>query len=247
MTLRNLWTTGWKSLFPGKYKHIIQPPLRKVLAHFFILSTWGLLLFALLLVPGVLLTAQELTRGISTTERFDISMDVAQQAPVVLLFSPRVVLDTRPDAVPEGTVFITNDTVHTPVGVLDLDSLNDLSGNPSQTQTLLGIALLALIPALAVLGYLYIVLKAFLLSLLAALLLFFVFKAFRYRLAFAKAWKVGLLAAIPMMTLEWVVLPFARLFWLPLIVFIVYAFLGSWLTAQKEFAITSHKKGKQKF
>ncbi len=239
-----------KSLLPGKYRQLAKLSTKDAVRHFFGTMLVGLILFSILLIPGILVTTQSLTDQIAGADSFNISVQIAQEKPIMLLESPVVQIDTNASTDAPGLLVFTR---HAAIwhGLLGQEQsyayadYQDLSQDAGALRSALRVLLFILIPFLVVLAFVYIGVLAMVLSLLFGLIAWAILRPTSYRFGWAKAFRTSLFASTAMVLVEWVTLPFVRLFWMPLAVFLVYAILGTWMALEREFAIKAPEKSRK--
>lgn len=239
MQLSQRLLTFLKTLNPNTYQRLCEEfDVWDATKQF--LCTFGLLFLVMLLlfVPSILVGAPKLSAAVESFDSLSVTGNVSASQPVVLLNDPLVVVNLSNNAtLGKETLLFTNKDIewkrfyffgHSSQNWSVLTDAKTYSANEYTA------LLLFLAPSLAFWLGVLLLASDLVLILCLTLLAYLVPRLWGFRIGFADTLKVALFSSSIMLLIEMILLPFDRLFWLPVLLFIVFLAVGVAIVGERE-------------
>ncbi len=196
----------------------------ELLRFFIALHFFAILLSAVLYIPMVATVPGEAVESVSS---FNVKVTYNATGPVTVLSRPRVAIDEAGNA--SGWITVSEDAFTYRKGVFFAPETVIFSESDDLEDNLdvLRYFTVFFLPALFVWLFLGFLVKNLLLTGLTAFLVWLCFLHPARNLSFTKAWKAGLIAAVPLIFIDIVLWPLV-VWVVPSLLFIIYAFVVAW-------------------
>lgn len=241
MDLKNFATIFFKSLNPFKYSEIILFRKRDVFAYFFLLIFFAILLGGIFTIPTLGYLPQKIDESLAKFSRFAITgLDIEANESLLLLNSPRVVLDLRDEPESHDAFFVITksdlfikkfspdimqftlyNTTKIPV-----EQYSDLLSDFNMVKRGIWIFLFFMLPSIIFFIYVLNLIKYAVIMLVAYLLLVLYKLAAKKALHFDALLKTLIFSSSIMIFSEITLAPFIDLKIVPLCLFIIYYLIG---------------------
>lgn len=238
MVLRQRFLTYLKTLNPEMYQELCSE-LSFLQAFIQFLFNFGMLFLVMLLlfIPAVIIGAPKLQEAVSEFDTFVLDGNFSAPRPIQLFETPRVAVDLSENATmdreqllitKEGLVwkrwYLFGETVK---------SWSEIQDGKNVAEGFYLFVLVFLLPAFAFWVGVFLLGKYLLIAFFFSLLAFFIPRLFRFFISFSDALKVSLFAATLMATVEMLLFPFYRMFWLPFCLYLLLLSIGVALVADR--------------
>ncbi|MFC1723268.1 DUF1189 family protein [Nanoarchaeota archaeon] len=232
---------------PWKYERIHDTHGRSIFKYFLLLVLFGFLICTVLFLPKLY---ADISFQMDNFKELAVDVNTSMTGPVFLpLNNPLLGIDTRDKPVSSqySKVLLTDDFFYVKkplfLGTERIDSTDfkDLTAN----QGLLSAMILLMLPSLLLLFFLYYLFKTLLILFIVTVIALVICRITKFDIDYSDLWKVGLLAATPMVFIDFLRFPFGLfIFWAQYFIFLLFFIIG--VVKAGEFETMRPRKKKRK-
>ncbi|MFH1505692.1 MAG: DUF1189 family protein, partial [archaeon] len=251
MRVRDYFKTIAKSLNPNSYKKLVEDPLRQGFNYFLFLIILCTIIFFVLFVPHVLNLSNTLGNNLDKFEEFNIDINMKLKDPFYLSTKPEVLLDLNKTNLTGEQILINDREIVYKEYVffgekrIVYDELTDIKATEKTLKDILPVLGILILPSIIVWVFVFFSIKFLIYIFIAAFIALLISKG-KHR--YGKLMKVGLYASTLSIILELALLPVYRIsWWITLAIFIIYFWIGAWITMDTELGRKKKKDGKPDF
>jgi len=241
-----------KSLNPDSYSQLCEDmSVSSVFGQFFFTFFLIFLMMFALFIPAAIIGSEEFHARLAGFDQFTLGGNFSSPNPVTLVDNPLIVADLDGNATFDGEkLLLTKEGITWKTfywfgeSSLPWSELNDFKALPPNGVTALFVFFA---PAFAFWGGLLLLAKYLFLIAFVSILGFFLPRFFKFVVSFSQTLKIALFSSAIMMSVEMLLFPFYRNFWLPLALFVCFFVIGLILVGERDLSesLGPHHKKKQ--
>ncbi len=228
-----------KSFNPWAYKFLADRFLDNAFRYLAFLFIFSFLAMIVLFLPILLTIQGDVQEKANQIDDFYLEAHVTLTKPVTLMEDPLIVLDFNRTYPVKEKILITNQSLFYNKYYFFGDKqlvFSDIKNlrSPEASNVLAFLAAL-IIPTLLLLLLIFFVIKDLAFIFAVSLIGYVIANLCKQQVGYSKSLRVAIFAATPMIFLEFALLPFWRMFWLPALLFLAYYVFGITQIGEKKY------------
>ena len=236
MDLKQLFYTLFRSFNTHSYPELTDRKFGSVLKYFLFVTILSIILMFILFIPSIFYFPQAVANDVSHFQNLDVGSTFTLKDSFNLLSNPVIRMDSTQQNLTDELVLITPDTISYKQYILfgrqvDMPMVKNVDvANSSHAKALIGIGLIFLIPSLFFWSIILFIIYFAVIILLTFILGLIVTGLFRVGVGIGKIFKTAIYSSTAFIIMQLVLMPFFRIFWIPLLVYwlLFFIVLFSW-------------------
>ncbi len=225
MDLKSKFYTVFKSLNPYNYQELSEHKFSSVLTYFFFIIFFGVLITSLMFIPFLYSTGSFVSESVSHFENFTVSSNFKLRESFNLMSDPVIRFEAEKKNMTNELVLISPDFVsykrYLVFGAqkdVPLAHGVDVAGS-ARAKALITLGVFFLLPSLFFWGTIFSIVYFSIIILLSLLFVLLICGLLRISIDFMRLLKLCMYASTIFILLQLFLLPFFRIFWLPLLAY----------------------------
>ncbi len=239
MRLKEYFKLIWYSLNPNKHRKVAQRPFFDLVKYFFFVVLLSVLFSVVLMIPSLAGYQSSLQKELSAFGNFSVDVEASLDESITILKKPQVEVDFSRGNLTDEFILVTDDRVMYNKFIFfgeEQAVFEDYRSVKSDKSTnLYSKVVIFVLPAIIFWVTILFLIKDFFFMALFAVLGWVFFISSKNKVTIQNSLKTSVFAATPMVFLDLALWPWVIMYYIPLIIYLIYFFIGLVMVSEREY------------